>query len=329
MPRVFFSYCHADEALRDQLEKQLSALKRQGFVETWHDRRISAGENIHQAIDSHINQEEIIMLLVSPDFIASDYCYDIEMKRALERHTAGDAIVIPVILRPCDWHGTPFGTLNATPPDGKAITQWPNTDEAFLHVAKSVRQAAERWQHAHASSSPATAQEKAGGAQSAANFNTDATPPDRVVRSSNLRLAKQFTQRDQDTFLLDSFEYIALFFENSLQELARRNPGYEGSFRRIDAVRFTATLYRNGGAIARATVFMGGHFGAGIFYSQGEHTDSNSFNESLTVNHDDQALYLKSLGMASFRQAPKLSQEGGAELFWSMFIERVQQDLDR
>lgn len=98
LPNVFFSYCHADEALRDQLEKQLSMLKRQGVIETWHDRRIGAGQEIDAAIDDHINSDEIILLLVSPDFIASDYCYNIEMTRAMERHGAGEAIVIPVIL---------------------------------------------------------------------------------------------------------------------------------------------------------------------------------------------------------------------------------------
>ena len=329
MPRVFFSYCHADEALRDQLEKQLSALKRQGVIETWHDRRIGAGENIHQAIDGHINQDEIILLLVSSDFIASDYCYDIEMTRALERHAAGEAIVIPIILRPCEWHGTPFGTLNATPPDGKAITQWPNIDEAFLHVAKAVRQAAERWHQVHPALSTATAQSKGGRAPSVAPVSVDTSSTDHVIRSSNLRLAKQFTQRDKDQFLVDSFEYITRFFENSLQELAQRNPGYEGNFRRLDANRFTATLYRNGDAVARTTIYMGGHFGNGIFYTQGESASTSSYNESLTVSQDDQMLYLKSLGMATFRVDSVLSQEGGAELFWGMFIEPVQQRFGR
>lgn len=92
MPSVFFSYSHADEHLRNQLEKQLSMLKRQGVIDTWHDRRIGAGQNIDDAIDQHINRDEIILLLVSPDFIDSDYCYNIEMKCALERNEAGEAI---------------------------------------------------------------------------------------------------------------------------------------------------------------------------------------------------------------------------------------------
>lgn len=156
MPNVFFSYCHADEALRDQLEKQLAMLKRQGVINTWHDRRINVGQEIDAAIDEHINSDEIILLLVSPDFIASDYCYNIEMKRAMERHQAGEAIVIPVILRACDWHYAPFGKLLGTPQDGKPVTLWPDRDEAFLQVAKDVRKAAEKLRSTHTSVSPQT-----------------------------------------------------------------------------------------------------------------------------------------------------------------------------
>src|SRR5580704_13739721 len=154
LPSVFFSYSHADEPLRDKLEKQLAILTRQGVIETWHDRRIGAGQNIDQAIDEHINSDEIILLLVSADFLASDYCYDVEMKRAMERHRVGEAIVIPVILRACDWHHAPFANLNATPRDGKPITQWPDIDEAFLQVAKAVRKAAESLADATRAKSP-------------------------------------------------------------------------------------------------------------------------------------------------------------------------------
>lgn len=144
MPTLFFSYCHVDEELRDRLEKQFATLKRQGIIDTWHDRRIGAGVEIEKAIDARINTDDIILLLVSPDFINSDYCYDKEMARALERHDRGEAIVIPVILRPCDWHPTPFGKLNAVPRDGKPITRWPDMDEAMLQVALAVREAASR-----------------------------------------------------------------------------------------------------------------------------------------------------------------------------------------
>ena len=115
---VFYSYSHHDEELRDALEKHLSILKRNGQIVGWHDRRIGAGDEWRNQIDEHVRSAHIILLLISSDFLASDYCYDIEMKLALERHQRGKAIVIPIILRPVEWHEAPFsrrasGTLEA------------------------------------------------------------------------------------------------------------------------------------------------------------------------------------------------------------------------
>lgn len=157
----------------------------------------------------------------------------------MKRHEAGDAHVVPIIIRPCDRKSAPFGRLNALPTDAKPVTKWTDLDDAFLD------------------------------------------------------------------------EFIARFFENSLQELSRRNPALEGRFRRIDANRFTAVAYRSGRAVARCTIFFGGLTGRGpdIGYS----------------SEDEQSLCLKPLGMSSIlgRQQPseKLSEEGAAELLWSLGID--------
>lgn len=319
MPSVFFSYCHADEAMRDQLEVQLSMLKRQGVISTWHDRRIRAGENFSAAIDEHVNQDEIILLLISPDFLASDYCYNIEMTRALERHYANEAIVIPVILRVCDWQNTPLSKLLFTPRDARAITQWPDKDEAFLQVTNEVRKAAEKIQRSQ-KVSPAHVPSQAPAKHPRPFIDSSIGP-----RSSNLALTKTFSQLDKDRFQVDTFEYIAHFFENSLSELQARNPGYEGIFRRIDSNRFQVAVYRDGQAVARATIFAGGQFGPGIYYRQGESLQTNSWNEMLTVNADDQSLYISSTGMSSFgQQGRKLSQEGAAEMLWELMLAPLQ-----
>lgn len=94
-------------------------------------------------VDEHLNTSQIILLLISPDFIASDYCYDKEMNRALERHEVGEARVIPVILRPVDWTKAPFSKLKALPTDGKAVTKWANRDSAFLDIAQGIRKVIE------------------------------------------------------------------------------------------------------------------------------------------------------------------------------------------
>src|ERR1035441_9343706 len=117
--QVFISYAHEDEELRQEFVKHLSQLKRDGLIQDWHDREITAGSEWAGQIDEHLNAADIVVLLVSPDFVASEYCYDIEMKRALERHAAGEARVVPVILRPSDWQTAPFAKLNALPKEAK------------------------------------------------------------------------------------------------------------------------------------------------------------------------------------------------------------------
>lgn len=139
MAKVFFSYSHEDEELRNKLAKHLSLLMRQGLVESWHDRKILGGDVIDDKVFTELDQADVILLLVSADFIHSEYCFGREMARAMERHEAKQARVVPVIVRPCDWHGAPFGKLMGLPRDGRPITSWANNDEAMLDVATQVR----------------------------------------------------------------------------------------------------------------------------------------------------------------------------------------------
>jgi hypothetical protein len=136
---IFFSYSHKDESLRKRLEEHLSVLSRQGVISGWHDRMIGAGQEWKGEIDRRLDSARIILLLISPSFLDSDYCYDVEMNRALERHESGEARVIPVILRPCDWHGAPFGKLQALPKDGKPVVEWRPRDAGFMNVAEGIR----------------------------------------------------------------------------------------------------------------------------------------------------------------------------------------------
>jgi nucleoside phosphorylase len=136
---IFFSYTHKDEGLRDKLATHLSALRREGVIKEWHDRKIGAGREWAGEIDRNLETAHIILLLISADFINSDYCMDKELKRAMERHESNDARVIPVILRPVDWEGMSFSKLQALPKDGKPVTSWSDPDEAFLNIAKGIR----------------------------------------------------------------------------------------------------------------------------------------------------------------------------------------------
>ena len=146
---IFFCYAREDEDLRNGLEKQLRALKRQGLIDLWHDREISPGLEWESEIDKHLNTAQIILLLISPDFMDSDYCYSVEMKRAMQRHKRGDARVIPIILRPVYWRGAPFGKLQALPVDAKPVKSWGDLDEAFFNIAEGIRDVIEKIIDAH------------------------------------------------------------------------------------------------------------------------------------------------------------------------------------
>jgi TIR domain len=137
--KIFYCYAHEDRALRDELEKHLSPLKRLGRITEWYDRDIQAGAAWEREIAAQLDSADIVLLLVSSDFMYSDYCYSREMQRALERHKRREAYVIPILLRPVDWDETPISQLQMVPADRRPVTQWPDRDEAFLDGAKGIR----------------------------------------------------------------------------------------------------------------------------------------------------------------------------------------------
>lgn len=141
---IFFSYAHEDEELRNKLEAHLSMLKRSGLIKGWHDRKITPGKKWEREIDEHLNTADIIVLLISADFLNSDYCYGAEMTIALRRYEAEEACVIPIILRKVDyWEEAPFGKIQALPKDAVPVTSWSNLDEALSDVARGIRKAVE------------------------------------------------------------------------------------------------------------------------------------------------------------------------------------------
>ena len=141
-PKLFYSYSHADELLRDELAKHLTILERQSVISSWHDRKIGPGEEWDREIRERLEEADIILLLVSADFLASEYIWEVELATSFDRHRHEDAIVIPIILRPCDWRESKIGTLQALPKDGRAVTSWADRDEALASIAASLRRSA-------------------------------------------------------------------------------------------------------------------------------------------------------------------------------------------
>lgn len=147
MISLFYSYSHQDEKYRDELEKHLSVLRKENIIDEWHDRKISPGSNWEEDINSNLAKADIILLLISSNFLASDYCYDVETVTALDMHTSGLAVVIPVILQPCLWNISKLGKkakMQVLPTDGKPITAFSNQHEGWLQVAQGIHKVAQK-----------------------------------------------------------------------------------------------------------------------------------------------------------------------------------------
>jgi len=320
MASLFLSYSHKNEDVRVELEVHLAMLKRQGVIETWDDRRVAAGDEWDHVIKKNLETADIILLLISPYFLASGYCYDIEVKRALERYEEGSARVIPVVVDPCDWKAAPFAKLATLPKDGKPISKYPNRHDAFLEIVEAIR--------AVVGQKPPK-QNSAPRDPAPAPTNSAACRVAEPPRSSNLRLKKAFTDHDRDMFVEATFEYIAKFFEGSLAELQARNEGITGTFKSINAEHFTATIYRNGKSMSACGIRLGGGFSKfkQIIYSN-DPNSTNSMNAAVGVENDGYVQFLKASGfsttMGGRGEKEQLTQQGAAELFWSRLISPLQ-----
>ncbi|MDL1969357.1 MAG: toll/interleukin-1 receptor domain-containing protein [Deltaproteobacteria bacterium] len=140
--QLFYSYAHDDEKLCELLIKHLASLRRQNILHGWYDRCISPGDEWANEIDMHLERADIVLLLISASFVDSNYCWGIEMERALQKHNAEEAMVLPIILRPVDIEGTPFSKLQFLPKDGKPVTRWSDRHEALANIAIGIRHVA-------------------------------------------------------------------------------------------------------------------------------------------------------------------------------------------
>jgi len=142
--KLFYSYTHKDEVLRNELDTHLKLLQRMGVIDSWHDRCIEAGDDWKQKIDEKMDEADLILLLVSADFIASEYCYEKEMKKAMARQNEGKAVVVPILLRDVNWGSAPFAKLQALPKDALPVTKWSDKDSAWRNVSEGIQSLVEK-----------------------------------------------------------------------------------------------------------------------------------------------------------------------------------------
>jgi hypothetical protein len=138
--KVFISYSHKDEHFKEALNEHLSMLKRSNLISEWHDRKLIGGDDWRGQISKNLEEAQLILFLVSSSFLASEYCFDIEFKRALERHAEGTAQLIPVVVRPCDWTTSELGSFQGLPKEAIPIAKWDDQDEGWLNVVQGIKQ---------------------------------------------------------------------------------------------------------------------------------------------------------------------------------------------
>lgn len=137
--RVFYSYSHKDAELRERLATYLAPLKQQQKIIEWHDRKIEPGANWDTEINAQLESAHLILFLLSADFLASEYCFGVEVEKALARLKCGEVHVAPILLKPCLWEESRFSELQIIPRDAKAIISWASPDEALKDVASEIR----------------------------------------------------------------------------------------------------------------------------------------------------------------------------------------------
>jgi hypothetical protein len=309
--RAFISYSHRDEAALERLHIHLANLKREGLIETWYDRDILAGGGFDAEIAEQLEEASLFLLLVSPDFLHSNYCYEIEMTKALGRHEAGDARVVPIIIEPCEWKQTPLGKLKAVPRDGKPVSEWTNANNAFLDVTQELRRVV-------TSERPASRQ-----AASARALPSHEQP----TTARRYRVTREFDEIDRAEFREKSFEQIKDYFRSAIQELE----GIEdlrGRFVDYSPTSFGGTVVnraRSSRSTAHITVHRrsGGRGMGDIYWSFSENAETNTAQGGFSVDNDEYELYLTDGSYGFQQRKERMSPAEAAETLWTEFLEQA------
>lgn len=313
--RAFISYSHHDRALLERLHAHLAMLRREGGISDWYDRDIVAGTPLESEISKKLESSQLFLALASPDFLASQYCYEKEMTRAIARHDAGKTVVVPVILEPCDWLSSPLKQFKAVPRDGKPISQWTNQNAALLDVVSELR----RLVGSPPAGSPAAI-------TSAPSVETPASARSSV--GSKYRVKRTFDRIDRDDFRNQAFEIIRRYFEESVKEL----DGIEGlraRYQSLGPTTFTCTvvnqLIKSGrGGEGHITVHGSpGRILGDISYSFSPSGAENTAHGTFSIECDDYHMFLKPSAFSnSGRERTWAPQEVAARL-WGEFLEQA------
>lgn len=291
-------------------------LRRDCLIDEWFDREIQAGASIEREITDQLESSELFLLLVSPDFLASDYCYNREMDRALERHKAGEAFVVPIIIEPCDWSSSPLRELKALPRDGKPVSDWTNHNNAYLDIVRELRRLV--------GSGPTVSSPRP-----APSIEVNSAE----VTNRRYRVKRDFDEIDRSEFREAAYASMRGYFERAIAEIDSIED-LRGRFVTYSATSFGCTIVNRAKdrGTAHLTVHTGTRgmgFGMGdIYYSFAENAQPNTANGGFMIQADEFELYLSGRAFGYGDGKERLTPEAAAERLWAEFLQQAGVNYD-
>ncbi|HKG06858.1 MAG TPA: toll/interleukin-1 receptor domain-containing protein [Pedobacter sp.] len=309
MAYAFISYSHADQPTVLGLIKHMSQLKRDGLLTAWFDEEIQSGEKFGNNINEELSKANIFLAIISPDYLSSNYCYDIEFQAALQRHDKGELRIIPIIAQPCDWKASPFGQLKAIPKDGKPISEFTNENNAFLNIIDELRRIV--------SATPAKP-------------STPAESEKKVTKRT-YKVKRDFDPIDRLNFRDETFATIYDYFAQAIDEINGVDQIKARFVRQVPGLEFTCIItnrarINNTGYISIGVQNRHDHFGSGngIAFSMNEQLNKNIYGNNFSIEHDDYELFWeRSNPMHQNGDHEKLNAKNIAKLLWEQFIDQV------
>ena len=305
--KAFISYSHADERGLERLHKHLAMLRREGSLDAWFDHAILPGTNLGQVIRDELDSSDLFLALVSPDYLASNYCYEEEFSYVLDRARSGDIRIVPIILEPCDWLSSPLSEFLALPKDGKPISEWTNANNAYLDVVTGLRRFVVD-----------------GG--SVRKSVAGKTPISEAAKK--VRLKRDFDAIDRAEFRDKTFGIIQKYFEKASSELSEADEALKTRLEAMGPSAFTCTIVnrakvRQGEAHITVQNVKSGHGFGDISYIFQAHAEPGQSNGGIRVDADDYNLFLRVDSFFGSRDSEKYTPERAAEWLWHIFVERA------
>lgn len=306
VPTAFICYSHADEKYLERLRKHMALLQREEAIVAWTDHQIAAGARLDGTIRDALDDAQLFIALVSPDYLASNYCYEKEFEFALKKADAGALTILPVIVEPCDWLSSPFRQFRALPKDGKPVSEWTNSNLAFLDVVSGIRSLV----------------------TDAASYS-EARPSEAALQTHpgrRMKIKQEFDSIQKSEFADQAFAAIADYFRNSCTEVNGIDD-LRAKYHSMNDNAFTCTVVNRGikgGREAHITVHNSKgrrHFHGDISYVFEAHAEPVTSNGSIRIAADDYNMFL-TLGYGGMmgREDTKYDAQQAAEALWVEFI---------